>query len=1014
MSLGEGKIRLVGGSTSTITIGASNSITLSDDGSDRFMAIGKSNFTQFDQSTAGLILGTDNGTTKFELAANASNYISFNGSAFDIKTETFKLDTTKLDIDSSTARIEVLTSGSVSYQSDWSSGVDGWVTGAEHAGNQDSVTDGSTTKNNVYRIMIQDGNLVAPHSYRNVSVTSGESYTISLTYLIPDAGSTGGANSGVNGFRFAINDSTDKGLGTYDDGVVGTWTTVEHTLTAASSTLQIRIYPTDDVSFTYSSGGIHVGDRIYISNMTVTPNRVRVRIGEVDSTAADHFGLVIFDGTGTSASDEIVHFSDAKNQIASWSLSTTQITSNNLVIDSSGTIQSSDFASNVKGWRISAANNGEAEFENIRIRGTLSTAVFEKETVNAVGGQLYIANSTALTGSSTLAATATTMSVVNVSGFSANEILSAKKVGSTGFATEYMLVESASRDVPSSETDFSGKLYVVRGYQSGSAGSSGSLGDSSNISQSFEPGQVIVSTGVSGSGFIRLNANPNDTTTPYIDIVERTGSGVYDVALKARLGDLSGLSSGLLFGNASPGFGLFTENVFLQGAITATTGSFTGIVHIKTDNSNQIKLGTNVNNSLDGIYVNNNNFWYTNGHFRTGVEGDGNNFIHQSGSSLTIKSETFDLKGGTTLILENTTPKLVLGTNASSITATNNTGVYMDGAGNFRVGEDQGSGDNFIYFNGTTIQMKSTVFDLVAGSTLVINSSTPKIALGNSATGQDLTTGTGIFMNGSGHFRAGKAGHGRIEWDGTNLIISSSKFLLGDSNTQFISGSGGSLEISSSAFHLNPNTNTMKISGSVVASEGTIGGWNLTTSTLANGSNIVLDSTNKRISINDATFGNDGLQMEHTTGGAKFYVGDGSTKFFKFDGTNVDIQTEKFNASGSQILLGAPSFRLGSTGNFISGSGGSLVIQSSGTTTLSGSAVNILTPSFFMGATGSAFVSGSGGKLEISSSKFHIKSSGDVIVRKISATDGTIGQFNIGTNTLSATNFELNPGNSSM
>ena len=137
MSLGEGKIRLVGGSTSTITIGASNSITLSDDGSDRFMAIGKSNFTQFDQSTAGLILGTDNGTTKFELAANASNYISFNGSAFDIKTETFKLDTTKLDIDSSTARIEVLTSGSVSYQSDWSSGVDDWVTGAEHAGNQE-------------------------------------------------------------------------------------------------------------------------------------------------------------------------------------------------------------------------------------------------------------------------------------------------------------------------------------------------------------------------------------------------------------------------------------------------------------------------------------------------------------------------------------------------------------------------------------------------------------------------------------------------------------------------------------------------------------------------------------------------------------------------------------------------------------------------------------------------------------------------------------------------------------
>ncbi len=208
--------------------------------------------------------------------------------------------------------------------------------------------------------------------------------------------------------------------------------------------------------------------------------------------------------------------------------------------------------------------------------------MFEKETVNAVGGQLYIANSTALTGSATLAATSTTMSVANVGGFVANEVLSAKKVSATGFATEYMLVQSASRDFPTSETDFRGKLYVVRGYQSGSTGTSGSLGDSSNISQSFEPGQVIVSTGKVGTGYIRLNANPNDVTTPYIDIVERTGSGVYAVDLKARLGDLSGLSSGLLYGNASPGFGLFTENVFLQGAITATTGSFTGKVHVGT------------------------------------------------------------------------------------------------------------------------------------------------------------------------------------------------------------------------------------------------------------------------------------------------------------------------------------------------------------------------------------------------------------------------------------------------
>ena len=119
-------------------------------------------------------------------------------------------------------------------------------------------------------------------------------------------------------------------------------------------------------------------------------SNIRVRIGEVDSTAASHYGITVYDGTGTAASDEIVHLSDAKYQIASWSLSPTQITSQNLILDSSGTIQTSDFASGVQGWRITSANNGEAEFEKVTVRGTLATTVFEKESVNAVGGQLYV------------------------------------------------------------------------------------------------------------------------------------------------------------------------------------------------------------------------------------------------------------------------------------------------------------------------------------------------------------------------------------------------------------------------------------------------------------------------------------------------------------------------------------------------------------------------------------------------------------------------------------------------
>ena len=313
-----------------------------------------------------------------------------------------------------------------------------------------------------------------------------------------------------------------------------------------------------------------------------------------------------------------------------------------MIIRSDGTIESAGFASDVagSGFRLSAENGGFLEVENAKIRGTMATAVFEKESVNAVGGQLYVANSTTLTGSSfptalsgggrtagDYPANETTMSVENVTGFVQGEILSLKKVTDSGFSTEYVFVNSSSRQDPSSDTDFSGQLYVTRGYGSGVSGDSGSLGDTPSSAQSYSGSQVIVSTGryisgnppnTIGSGYIRMNANPADPATPYIDIIERTGSGIYDVELKTRLGDLSGLSSGLLFGETNP-FGLFTENVFLKGGRITLTGSITGKLFVDTSSSQKMIFGIGVDGgSNDGIFINPNNYWYTNGEFKVG------------------------------------------------------------------------------------------------------------------------------------------------------------------------------------------------------------------------------------------------------------------------------------------------------------------------------------------------------------------------------------------------------------
>ena len=325
-----------------------------------------------------------------------------------------------------------------------------------------------------------------------------------------------------------------------------------------------------------------------LSDLTVDNLRTPATIDGVASTEAN--------SSSSIKSDGFARFVSAS--VGGWDITTASIEGGNLLMKPEGILQTRDFASGLKGWKISSEGNGTAEFENIRIRGTLRTTTFEKESVNAVGGQLWVANSTTITGS--VSATDTTMSVKNASGFSNGEILLIKKVDNTGFQTEYVLLNSASIDGDNSNEDEThGRIMITRAYGSGSQGDF--VGDLASTSQSYEDGQVIVSTGKLNTGYIKMNANPNDTATPFIDVVERTGSGLFDVALKARLGDLSGLAnSDYVFGNPNPGFGLATENVFLQGGIIANTGSIGGI---EMDGGKLFTGGGNYNNSDTGFYV---------------------------------------------------------------------------------------------------------------------------------------------------------------------------------------------------------------------------------------------------------------------------------------------------------------------------------------------------------------------------------------------------------------------------
>lgn len=298
-------------------------------------------------------------------------------------------------------------------------------------------------------------------------------------------------------------------------------------------------------------------------NADLSANSLFVPAGKTASNAgayiaSDGNAKFVGDGSGNYAVD----FSTSSAKIAGWDIGPTFLSSSNIILSSSGTIQTSDFQTSLlgtgQGWKI--GSDGIAEFEEARIRGTLSTVTFEKDTISAVGGQVIIANATTVSGSDVvrnLSHDYDDFLVESSDGFVVDEYVIAKATGSTGFQTELMKVSVV---VP-------GLLRLLRNV------------DTNGYIPTMSTGQVLVSQGfysaTTQSGYIHMNADPGDATTPYIDIVERTGSGVDDTKSRARLGDLSGLA-GVGPVPADPGFGLYSENVFLSGTITASAGKIGG------------------------------------------------------------------------------------------------------------------------------------------------------------------------------------------------------------------------------------------------------------------------------------------------------------------------------------------------------------------------------------------------------------------------------------------------------
>jgi hypothetical protein len=173
-----------------------------------------------------------------------------------------------------------------------------------------------------------------------------------------------------------------------------------------------------------------------------------------------------------------------------------------VVLDDSGitttgaTIQSANWVEGASGFRIEG-DTGDAEFNNIIARGLIKTAVFEKDTVSSIGGQLLVLDSDALATDMT-ALDASTLTIAGNTTFAVGDFLRMKD----GVSDEWLEVTSIASAPTYAVTRDKAAQYTA------------------DNNPAWKRGQAVVNYGSSGNGGIILTGG----TSPKLSLFTHAGA----------------------------------------------------------------------------------------------------------------------------------------------------------------------------------------------------------------------------------------------------------------------------------------------------------------------------------------------------------------------------------------------------------------------------------------------------------------------------------------------------------
>jgi len=265
--------------------------------------------------------------------------------------------------------------------------------------------------------------------------------------------------------------------------------------------------------------------------------------------------------------------------------------------------------------------------------------------------------------------------------FVVGDILRSKRWGSSGSYTtsvwDVTTTVSAVNYISASITisaPIENNLYTITQSSNGSWSNFVSMINASG-SDWIRVGNVDTSSNRSGSVYITAN----DLGGPFIDVYDQVTSSyeataggnnnVSPIKTKVRLGNLSGITD-TTFGTLN-GYGLYSDNVYLKGTISAAAGTFSGILSAATGSiggwtiasnsisSDQITLKSYiVGVQSASIAINNIGGYGQSGIYigdegKLSLTGPSSNWLYWDGKTLQISSKNFTLDKSGNIIANN-------------------------------------------------------------------------------------------------------------------------------------------------------------------------------------------------------------------------------------------------------------------------------------------------------------------------------------------------------------------------